>query len=124
MPFRSLLEYLLGASLRHFGTSGGSLDRPGGLLVVLSASGGPLGAAWGPLGGLLEASWGYLGAMLGPSWRLLGPPGRLFGPSWRPRLKKRGVLNSRRPLGGSKRASWAPLGRSGGPTPFVADVAG
>ena len=72
MPFRSLLGYLLGASWRHFGTSGGSLGRPGGLLGVLSASGEPLGAVRGPLGGLSEASWGHLGAIFGPSWGHLG----------------------------------------------------
>ena len=91
MPFRGLFGYLLGASWRHFGTSEGSLDRPGGLLVVLNASGEPLGAAWGrlgpswgPLGGLLGLSWGHVGAILAPLGASWAPLGAILGRSWEP----------------------------------------
>ena len=95
---------VLEACSRHLGASWGSLGGPGRLLGVLGASGGLLGplgvllgGSWGPLGGLLGASWGHLGAILGPSWGLLGPPGRLLGPSWKRSITEGGVAISAAP---------------------------
>ena len=71
----------------------------------LGGSGEPLGASWGFFG----ASW-----ILRASWRLgglLGSPGRLLGPSWRPSLKKEGgFFLAPPPVRAFKWASWGSLG--------------
>ena len=71
----------------------------------LGGSGEPLGASWGFFGAswILRASWRPLG--------LLGSPGRLLGPSWRPSLKKEGgFFLAPPPVGAFKWASWGSLG--------------
>ena len=70
----------------------------------MGGSGEPLGASWGFFG----ASW-----ILRASWRLgglLGSPGRLLGPYWRPSIKKEGGFFLCPPVGAFKWASWGPLG--------------